>query len=595
MIKENRLLEAVLDKTHEAIIILDQKNNILKLNHKFLTIIDTNTANLTGKPIESILPGIDCEKEISNYEYKPLRKNFTVRNETIALSEGIYKALFFSDNHFNIELGNRFAEVKLLKDIYESILNSIDEGIHVADINGRVSYINPSQQALDGLTNDIIGKHWTEVYDLDEETSYVLKALNEGLHTYDTYQNYVTRDGKYVSIVCSAMPIYFENKIIGAVAITKDFIKFKELAEKVLQLQKQFIHSKKPKAKKNNTYYTFDQILGNSEQIKESIKWGKAGAGSESSVLIYGETGTGKEMIAQSIHNAGPRADGPFLTINCAAIPENLLEGILFGTTKGAFTGAIDRVGLIELANKGSLFLDEINSMPIQLQSKLLRVIEEKRVMRVGSKENIAVDVRTLASCNKEPSKAIDEGQLRSDLFYRLAVIYVILPPLRDRLDDLEILYNYYIDKFNRQTGKKVAGLSTEIKEMFNLYDWPGNVRELMHCIECAVNMSTIENELIKPEHLPKYLLTRMQNSSILKTSVPEGVNQAHIPAMLSTQHLSFTESGPQNIIEQIKLQEKEEIISALKQSKGNVARAAASLGLSRQRLHYRLKKYNLS
>jgi arginine utilization regulatory protein len=592
--KDNKLLEKILDKTHESVITIDKDHIIVKCNKKLLNLIGPEYENPVGKPIESLLPGLDCDKEISNYEYKAKHRSFIVRNEKITLQTGNYKTLFLSDNHFNIEIGNRYAEVKVLKDIYESILNSIDEGIHVADINGRVIYINPSQQHLDGLTSDVIGRHWTEVYDLDNETSLVLQALNEGLHTHDAYQNYVTTDGKYVSIVCSAMPLCSEGKIIGAVAITKDFIKFKEMAERVLRLQKQFSSSKKPRDKKDDTYCTFDQILGKNKHILESVRWGKASAGSDSSVLIYGETGTGKEMIAQSIHSASYRSGEPFLAINCAAIPENLLEGILFGTTKGAFTGAIDRAGLIELAHKGSLFLDEINSMPLQLQTKLLRLVEEKKVMRVGGSESITVDVRTIASCNLEPSQAIERGQLRSDLFYRLAVIYIFLPPLRDRLDDLDILSSYFIDKYNRQTGSQVAGLCMEVKEMFNLYNWPGNVRELMHCIECAVNMATGKNELIRVEHLPKYLVIRM-NKFAENSAIPEieGREDSY------TETLAHKSTAPgkirlKNIIEQMQSQEQEEIISALKLSKGNIAQAAASLGLSRQRLHYRLKKYNL-
>lgn len=592
--KDYKLLEQILDKTHEAVITIDQDRIIVKCNKKLLNLLGLKHEDPVGKPIETVLPGLDCDKEISNYDYKPERKSFIVRNEKITLQNGNYQTLFLSDNHFNIELGNRYSEVKVLKDIYESILNSIDEGIHVADINGRVSYINPSQQHLDGLTSDVIGRHWTEVYDLDNETSLVLKALNEGLHTHDAYQNYVTKGGRYVSIVCSAMPLYSEGKIIGAAAITKDFIKFKEMAERVLSLQKRISNSMKQSGKKVDTYYTFNQILGRNKHILESIRWGKVSAGSNSSVLIYGETGTGKEMIAQSIHSASSRAGGPFLAINCAAIPENLLEGILFGTTKGAFTGAVDRAGLIELAHKGTLFLDEINSMPVQLQTKLLRMVEEKKVMRVGGRESIAIDVRTLASCNVEPSQAIERGQLRSDLFYRLAVIYIFLPPLRDRLDDLDILSSYFINKYNRQTGRQVAGLCSEVKKMFALYNWPGNVRELMHCIECAVNMATANNELIRAEHLPKYLVIRMNNPAE-NTAVPgtDGWENSE-PAPLEKTSFGTGKTGLKNIIEQVQSQEKEEIVNALKLSKGNIAQAAVSLGLSRQRLHYRLKKYNL-
>ncbi len=593
--EEEHLLNAILEKTHEAIIAVDENQVIIKCNQKMIKLMNSTSGKVIGMSIKTMLPGFDNDKEISNYEFETQKKNFIVRAEKMLIEGKTLKVYFFSDNHFNIELGNRYAEMKVLVDTYESILNSIDEGIHVADIDGNIKYINPSQQRLDGLTDAVIGKHWTEVYDLDDDTSLVLKALNEAKYTYDEYQNYVTRGGKYVSIVCSAMPIFSENKIIGAVAITKDILKFKELAERVLHIHQQISRKKKNrKSSSSEDYYRFNHILGKNKLIQESIKWGRAGAKSDSSVLIYGETGTGKEMFAQSIHTESNRASGPFVAINCAAIPENLLEGILFGTTKGAFTGAIDRAGLIELAGGGTLFLDEINSMPFQLQSKLLRMLEEKKVMRLGAKESISVDIRVLATCNLEPSEAIEKGQLRSDLFYRLAVIYIYLPPLRDRTDDLAILIGYFIDKYNREMDKQVTGISSKVKEMFYHYRWPGNVRELMHCIECSVNLVQKSETLIQPEHLPRYLVIGIQSEKASSTLVHNDSPPGFFSTEISLHNTGWEDKNCTNIIEQIQQQEKKEIITALKESRGNIAQAAASLGLSRQKLHYRLKKYNL-
>lgn len=595
LMSETDLLHAIIEKTHEAIVVINTDGVIVKCNQKMLGYLDLAPQAVIGRPLDTMMPDLNGDNEIYNYEIITLKKSFIVRTEKVRIGKTEYKIFFFSDNHFNIELGNRYAETKVLKDIYESILNSIDEGIHVADIHGNIKYINPSQQKIDGLTSDIIGKHWTEVYDLDNETSLVLQALNEAKYIYDQYQNYVTRGGKYVSIVCSALPLYSEDKMIGAVAITKDFPKFKEMAERVLNIHDHTDTGReKKKAKAYESYYNFGQILGQNILIQESIKWGKASAKSNSSVLIFGETGTGKEMFAQSIHSASSRADGPFLAINCAAIPEALLEGILFGTTKGAFTGAVDRVGLIELAGSGTLFLDEINSMPPQLQSKMLRIVEEKKIMRLGGKENTPVDVRIMASCNMEPSEAIEKGLLRSDLFYRLAVIYIYLPPLRDRPDDIEIITDYYIEKFNQEMHKQVAGINVEVKDMFHRYSWPGNVRELMHCIECAFNLNHDHGALIRPVHLPKYMLIAMQDPKPGCQLYPKRALQNY-PAPTSPEaETSADPLPPGSIIEQLRQQEKEEIISALQKTKGNISRAAAGLGLSRQRLHYRLKKYNL-
>lgn len=592
---EKELLNAIIEKTHEAIIAINMEGTIVKCNQKMLNYIGSAPQEVFGVPIKTVMPDLEIDSEISNYEFKTLKKSFIVRTEKVIIEENRYEIFFFSDNHFNIELGSRYAETKVLKDIYESILNSIDEGIHVADVNGNIKYINPSQQNIDGLTSDIIGKHWTEIYDLDDETSLVLQALKGPKYIHDQYQHYVTRGGKYVSIVCSAMPLYSEGKMIGAVAITKDFPRFKEMAERVLSIHEETNRGSNKKSNKaGEEYFTFSQIMGKDKLIQESIRWGKAGAKSDSSVLIYGETGTGKEMFAQSIHAESNRSGGPFLAINCAAIPENLLEGILFGTTKGAFTGAVDRVGLIELSGGGTIFLDEINSMPLQLQSKLLRIVEDKKIMRLGGKENTSVDVRIIASCNVEPSEAIEKGQLRSDLFYRLAVIYIYLPPLRNRHDDLDILTEYYIAKFNREMQKQVAGISDEVRGMFQKYNWPGNVRELMHCIECAFNLTHEHRALIRPDQLPKYMLIALQEQETNPQSMPfrATLNQTDQMLQETEEHAELMPAG--SIIEQLRQQEKEEIIFALKKLKGNISRAAEELGLSRQRLHYRLKKYNL-
>jgi arginine utilization regulatory protein len=593
---ETDLLNAIIEKTHEAVLAIDANGIIVKYNQKMFTYIGSPNQKVSGINIKTLMPDLKIDSEISNYEFKNLKINSIVRVEKVTIEENEYMIIFFSDNHFNIELGNRYAETKVLKDIYESILNSIDEGIHVADINGNIKYINPSQQHIDGLTSDIIGKHWTEIYDLDDETSLVLQALKGSKYIYDQYQHYVTRGGKYVSIVCSAMPLYSEDKLIGAVAITKDFPRFKEMAERVLNMNTQTKQGRKKKNKKTiENYYSFSQIIGEDKLIQESIKWGKAGAKCDSSVLIYGETGTGKEMFAQSIHTESNRAEGPFMAINCAAIPENLLEGILFGTTKGAFTGAVDRHGLIEMSDGGTLFLDEINSLPLQLQSKLLRIVEEKKIMRLGGKENNSVDVRIIASCNMEPSEAIEKGQLRSDLFYRLAVIYIYLPPLRNRQDDLAILTNHFIAKFNSEMQKQIVGISDEVRDLFQRYKWPGNVRELMHCIECAFNLSHEDNSLILSDQLPKYMLIALQGEKKKFFSMPlrETINQADLLMQEANNLLKIEPTS--SIVVQLRQQEKAEIILALKKSKGNIARAAEELGLSRQCLHYRLKKYKLS
>lgn len=572
------LIDNVLEGVQEGIAILDSHGIIQKCNEKLQKILKLSKQDIVGYNIEKIMPGLkNSNFEFVNYEIQSFKKEVSIRKKVVS-EDGVYFEIFFvSENHFNIELTQKYGEMKFSKEIYESILNSIDEGIHVADKNGNLIFINPAQEAMDNCkAEEVLGKRWLDVYDFINDSSLILKVLKEGKPILNIYQNYIACNGKFVSIVGSCVPLYSDGKIIGAAAITKDYVKFKEISEKILDLQVAIPHKKKHKKnqEKEEKYYSFDEILGQNQQILESIRWGIVAAKSESSVLIYGETGTGKEMFAQSIHTNSKRFAGPFLAINCAAIPENLLEGILFGTTTGVFTGAVDRMGLLEQASGGTLFLDEINSMPISLQSKLLRVIEEKKIMRLGGKKEISIDVRFISSCNLEPTEAIEKGAFRSDLFYRLAVIYLVIPPLSKRLDDLELLVAHFIQHYNKLMDKNIIRIIPQVMERFRQYSWPGNVRQLKHCIECAMNFVSKNETIIRPEHIPKYLKIFTAIDKEMKT-------------------YDVNENG-NGILEKIKCEEKERIIAAIKKNNGNVARAASDLGMSRQSLHYRLKKYSL-
>ena len=239
-----------------------------------------------------------------------------------------------------------------------------------------------------------------------------------------------------------------------------------------------------------------------SSAMHDIIAHCKQAAKSDSSVMIYGETGTGKELIAQSLHNASKRANGPFLAINCAALPEPLLESLLFGTERGSYTGAESRAGLFEQANHGTLLLDELNSMNISVQSKLLRVLQDGMVRRVGGVSETHVDVRVLSSINVPPYQAIAEGNLRQDLFYRLGVVNITVPPLRERREDIPLLAKQFIMEFNKKLGKNVSTLHPDTLKLLQEYHWPGNVREFQHVIEHAMNIIPADCSVLTPEYI---------------------------------------------------------------------------------------------
>ncbi len=318
--------------------------------------------------------------------------------------------------------------------------------------------------------------------------------------------------------------------------------------------------------------YTFDSIVGESKQVLKLIEDAKKVARTDSNIIIYGETGSGKELIAQSIHNDSSRKRKKFIAVNCSAVPENLMESIFFGSVKGAFTGAENKKGLFELASGGTIFLDEINSMPLILQAKLLRVIQEGTVRRLGGSEEVKVDSRIISALNMDPFQEVKQGKIRNDLLYRLGVVFIRIPSLRERIDDIEMLTDYFIKMKSRNLGLDEKPVNKMVYYLFMKNEWEGNVRQLEHVIECAIVMSRYSNE-INAEHLPAYFL---------KTSTS---------SKKSKEEISLVQNTLQHEMETI---EKNRIIFDLENSNCNMTAAAKTLGISRQNLYKKMKKYDI-
>jgi len=575
------VFDGVLEVIGNGIAIVDHKGIIVEHNKKLFEILCLTEQNLKGVPLKRIIPGLTGKTELLTNCYLKER-NITIQIEMKKvccreINHNLYVYSISQENH----LDDDFDEKKVTKQSFENILKSIDEGVYVVDTKGNLCFYNTALERLEGYkAEDVLGKHVTELYPLDWESSLLLKAITSGKPILDYYQEYYINN-RQINIICNTVPLFLNGVVSGAASIVRDFSRFKEMVEKNLELQEKLVTKTSKtgaKSKNKNIFFTFDQIIGENKYLKECVNWGKSAANTDSSIFIYGETGTGKELFAQSIHSASPREKGPFLAINCAAIPETLLEGILFGTAKGAFTGAINRVGMLEQADGGTLFLDEINSMSVTLQAKLLRALEERRIRRLGDRETIPIDVRIISSCNVEPAEATEKGLLRNDLFYRLAVVYLVIPPLRERIDDLGLLSDFFISQYNEQLRLNVRSLDNEVFRAFQNYHWPGNIRQLKHCIECAMNIVPKSTMEIGMEHLPKYLdiFSQGNNEPLIVTNSKEQKNDFN-----------------KTIFNEIENSEKYEIIIALKKNKGNVSRAAHELGISRQCLQYRLKKYN--
>lgn len=450
------------------------------------------------------------------------------------------------------------------------------DAIMIIDHSGKIVYsvrYNPRFDEKSDIEEfkDIINKNILEVYPtLDVEESTIINCLKYGKAIYEENQVFYDNKGRVYNTQNLTLPIIRSGKILGAIEISKDITRIKELSDKN---NKSLYTSEKEKSKSKSkravAKYTFENILTNDKKMKDNIDRCKKVADSTSSVLVYGETGTGKELFVQSIHNHSFRRDKPFIAQNCAALPESLFESILFGSVKGAFTGAINKPGLFELADGGTLFLDEINSMPISLQAKLLRVLQDGFVRRVGDSKDKKLDVRIIAAMNEEPMKALKKEHIREDLLYRLNVVSIKLIPLRERKEDIPLYVNFFIRKYNSELNKNVSGISQEVKQKFYKYNWPGNVREIQHIIEASINM--VDEGRIKVEHLPIYLDENIENTDFKE---------------------EIYDIRPLN--KAVESLEKGMIINSLRKTEGNISKASNYLRIPRQTLHYKINKYDI-
>jgi len=456
--------------------------------------------------------------------------------------------------------------------LFDIITKNIDVGIAIIDKDGYLIYYNKAMGEIEGFDSDeVLNKHIFDLFpSVDIKNSSLFRCLETGKPIYNDLQSYINKKGKKIFSIITNIPIIENGKIQGVVEFAENINKIDKLYKSV----NNWLNYPKLNNLDSNinmiNYYNFDDfktcdksLLNLIEKVKRIVSYG-------SNVLIYGETGTGKEIIAQSIHNASNRKNKPFIAQNCAAIPENLLESILFGTEKGSFTGAITKEGLFEQANGGTLLLDELNTLPAYLQAKLLRVLQEGYIRRVGGNEVRKVDVRIIATVNEDPLELIKSQRLRQDLFFRLSTLYIRIPPLRERKDDIFFLTNYFINKYSSQFSIPPKKLSKELQDFFESYEWKGNVRELINVIEYI--MMTVEgDEEIRIKHLPAYLLDYLNRQDIYEKD---------------TNHDSYSE-----LIDEY---EKGLILDALNKNRWNVTKTAKDLKIKRQTLQNKIKKLNI-
>lgn len=464
----------------------------------------------------------------------------------------------------------------------ENIIELIDDGVMMSDLDGRIVLYNSALEKMEDMSaENVLGKQLSEIYNYLDPEEYLENSEHQqvfatGVPIINKYKAFLFKDGvpKYISY--STYPIRIEGETVAACTICRNETRLQSLLSDIIEIKRNIVQtdvSFTNKKQSNGTKYTFSDIVGTSGAIQRLIKDAQMVSLLDSTLLISGETGTGKEVFAQSIHNFGKNAKEPFIAINCAAIPESLLESILFGTVKGAFTGAIDQIGLFEEARAGTLFLDEISSMPMLLQAKLLRVLQDMSIRRVGALSVIPVRCRVICATNEDPQILIAEGRLRQDLFFRIARIALHIPPLRGRRKDIANLTEVSIKKYNLILHKNVKSLSPELYELLMCYNWPGNVRELEHVMENL--MIRVENNqtVLGLAHLPAHLKKMLFSAKVVE-KIP-----AEKPALPDT----------------LKKVEKKLILDSLERNKWNYLKTAKELGIIRQSLEYRMKKLGIA
>lgn len=472
---------------------------------------------------------------------------------------------------------------------YRELINNLDISVYVFDEQGRYVFLNKTAESMEGIKNeDVKGMHIREIY-THPNYSPSLKALETGKHVVDNDNIYML-NGKRFRQVVNAYPIIEDNEIIGVYTIQRDITSLEQMVVENLNFQRRTRCAERK--------VEFESLIGEDPEFMGCISMAASAAEHDLTVLISGATGTGKEVFAKGIHNASKRKGGPFVAINCGAIPETLLESILFGTEKGAFTGAVDKKGIFEQAKGGTVFLDELNSMPFNSQVKLLRVLEEQEIRHVGGNKDIKTDVRVISAMNVTPQEALYNNNIREDLFYRLSVINISIPPLCKRGNDIFLLTDHFIEKYNTKFDKQIKGIDAKAHTFLLEYKWPGNVRQLKHAVESAVSMTEENAEYITINDLPQYLFgSEYIKSEVRKASSDRSfirdVSEGNKIQADDRRNEKKTDTEV-DVFDAIRNKERDIIVKALFEHNGNVTKTAKALNMHRQSLIYKMKKYEI-
>ncbi|GFZ31115.1 sigma-54-dependent Fis family transcriptional regulator [Clostridium zeae] len=559
-------LKIILDNIFNEIIIVDTNNKIFFINEAASILFDLDCKSSLGKNINKLIPDPELPYLLSTKK-EETKKPIVINELSLILNvipicngENLEGSILIFNNITNYkELLHKLDEEKNSSEILNTVIETAYDGMVIIDKNGIITMMSKAYKDFLGIkSEDVIGRHVTEVIENTRMPIVLETGKEEVAQLHRIKGNYM---------IASRIPIIKNGEVIGVVGkvLFRNVKELNSLYKKISAIEKELANYKSRFKEFNTASYSLENIIGESEAIQSAKAIVKKAAHTSSNVLILGESGTGKEIFAHAIHSESNRYEGPFVKVNCAAIPSDLLESELFGYEAGAFTGARKegKIGKFEIANEGTIFLDEIGDMPLHMQVKLLRVIQEREVEKIGGVATRKINIRIIAATNRNLERLVSEGKFREDLYYRLNVVTIEIPPLRERGNDIILISNHLIKKLSVSLDKKVNGMSKEAEEYLKTYEWKGNVRELENILERAINI--------------------MGDSNVIDVD--------DLPKEITGKKVSITPKRLQDILEE---SEKNAIILALRAADGNKTKAAKILDIGRTSLYEKIEKYKI-
>ncbi|MFO7882151.1 MAG: sigma-54-dependent Fis family transcriptional regulator [Kosmotogaceae bacterium] len=563
---KSSLFKEIINTLVEAVLVIDTDERIILINDEACKILGLDRKNVLGKRVVNTVPNTRLhivlktgKPEHNKVQYLGKKTIVTNRIPLINEKDNVYAVMaVFRDITSVQKMAEEVTNLREVEAMLTAIIDSTHDAISVADAEGKIIMVNKEYSRITGMSAKyVVGKMAT--VDISEGSSLHLEVAR----TKEPIFNARLKVGPAKKeVVVNVTPIFVKKEFKGSVGVIHDISEIEKLAKELEDTRRMLRHMK--------AHYTFDDIAGSSNKMQVAIEQARRVSKTKMTVLLRGPSGTGKELFAHAIHNSSDRSKQSFISVNCAALPESILESELFGYTEGAFTGARKggKPGLLAEANGGTLFLDEIGKMSLNVQSKFLRFLQNKEVTPVGGSKSFKIDTRVIAATNLDLEKLMEKGDFLSDLYYRLNVVPIVIPPLKEHMEDLPEIASVILMRLNQEYGRVVEEISSQAMRIMQEYNWPGNVRELENIIgRSLINMDP-EEKLILPEHLPS-----LSNYTEKPTA----------------------ESVEGSLNDLVSRYEKSIILNTLERNNGNKTKTARDLGISVRALYYKLERYGVT